>query len=151
MATPESTTSPPASDREDPSRPPLVPLLVPPAITVAAVVLVLVVARIYDRLPIQAPGCGLRMTTGIPCVACGGTRSMMALSHGRFSEALAFNPLLFFGVFVAGAWLLVALFRVFVLRQERPRARRLPLGLIVTGVVALFVANWVYLWLYLPE
>ena len=129
----------------------MIPLLIPPAITVVAVILVLLVARIYDRLPLQAPGCGLRMTTGIPCVACGGTRSMMALSHGRFTEALTFNPLLFLGVFVAGIWLLVALFRAFVLRETRPRKRRLPLGMIVTGVVLLFVANWVYLWLYLPE
>lgn len=151
MASPESRTSASPPGPSGSPRPPVVPLLVPPAITVAAVLLVLMVARVYDRLPLQAPGCGLRMTTGIPCVACGGTRSMMALSHGRFSEALAFNPLLFFGVIIAGIWLLVALVRVFVLRQVKPRPRRLPLGVIVTGVVLVFVANWVYLWLYLPE
>lgn len=146
--------SPPAAPRTDPadpSRSPLIPVLIPPVITGIAILVVLGVARIYEQLPLQAPACGLRVTTGIPCVACGGTRSMMALAHGRFTEALAFNPLLFLGVILAVLWLLFTLVRVFVFRQVEPRPRRLPIRAIVTGVVLLFLANWIYLWVALPE
>ena len=128
----------------------------PPAITVVAVILMLLVARIYDSLPLQAPACGLRTATGIPCVACGGTRSMMALSHGHFSEALTFNPLAFLGVFAAGLWLLVALVRFFFFFPDSDsdpfsHRKRLPLWSVVTGIVLLFLANWFYLFLFLPE
>ena len=144
--------SPSWPDPTPSSRPPVAPVLIGPVITAISILGMLVVARFYDRLPLQAPACGLRTTTGIPCVACGGTRSMMALAHGDFLGALSFNPLAFLGVIAAGIWLLVAVVRV--LRPSPPRPpqpRRLPIWAIVVGLVTLFAANWVYLWLYLPK
>lgn len=152
-----STESPARTAPREPE-PTAVTLLVPPAITAVAVILMLVVARIYDSLPLQAPACGLRAATGIPCVACGGTRSMMALSHGHFTEALAFNPLAFLGVIASGIWLLVALVRYFFFfpapdscADPFANRKRLPLWSIVTGIVLLFLSNWFYLFLFLPE
>ncbi|MCB1230625.1 MAG: DUF2752 domain-containing protein [Verrucomicrobiae bacterium] len=116
-----------------------------------AIVAMLVVARFYDRLPIHAPACGLLTTTGVPCMACGGTRSMMALAHGRIIEALAFNPLIFLGVIAAFAWAGTSLILWRFFPNRPSRARRLPIWVIVTGLTALFLANWVYLYFYLPR
>jgi hypothetical protein len=138
-------------DTNDSSRPSIVPALIPPAITVIAVLGMLGVARIYDSLPLQAPGCSLRMTTGIPCLACGGTRSMMALAHGDFQEALSFNPLIFLGVISAALWLAITLIRLKYFPDSFDRPRRMPVWAIVMGIVTLFAANWIYLLLYLPE
>lgn len=38
------------------------------------------------------PGCALRGLTGLECPGCGMTRGTYALLHGRFLEALRFNP-----------------------------------------------------------
>ena len=59
------------------------------------------------------PPCPYRESTGAPCVACGLTRAMSALSRGRYDDALRFNPSspfvyagLWIGACVAGAVLL---------------------------------------------
>lgn len=135
-----------------PSRPPMAPILIGPVITALAIVGLLVAARFYEHLPLKPPACGLRTMTGIPCLACGGTRSMMSLAQGNFSDALAYNPLAFLSVVAAIIWLMAAVFRWrFPRSADRElQRRRIPVWMIVTTLVTLFVANWVYLWLYLP-
>lgn len=145
------SNGPAPSPSTSPSRPPVAPLLIGPGIAAFAILAMLIVARFYDRLPLQPPACGLRTATGLPCVACGGTRSMMALAHGDFLGALSFNPLVFLGVLAAAAWLVLALVRLRFFPDRPSRPRRLPLWAIVTGLVALFAANWIYLWRFLPD
>ncbi len=138
--------------KDDSSRPPIDPALIGPGVTFLAIGALLVVAHFYERLPVHAPACGLRSTTGIPCVACGGTRSMMALSHGRVLDALAFNPLVFLGIVAAITWAGTSLIRWrFFPAPQDSVPRRIPIWLVVTGLVTAFVANWVYLYFYLPE
>ena len=50
--------------------------------------------------------CPIRLTTGIPCPACGTTRSIAAITEGNFDEALRFNPLGFAVIFLALLWAL---------------------------------------------
>jgi hypothetical protein len=38
------------------------------------------------------PLCAMKRYTGVDCPGCGLTRSFIALGHGRWSEALAYNP-----------------------------------------------------------
>lgn len=60
------------------------------------------------------PQCAFRHFTGLDCPGCGSTRALHALLHGRFGEAFAFNPFLFFII-------ATALFALpSVLRGERP-------------------------------
>jgi hypothetical protein len=127
--------------------------LVPPGISFLALTVLLVAARFFEMLPIQSAPCGLRTLTGIPCLACGGTRSLMALSRGEIVEAAAFNPLVFLGAVAITVWLAVVLWRMARGLPARRRARwsRARVVLVVTGSIALAAANWAYLIRYLPE
>jgi hypothetical protein len=125
--------------------------LVGPLVTFAAVVSLLIVARHYDRLPVQPPECGFRKVAGIPCVGCGGTRSMRALSEGKLTEATRFNPAVVMGVLVSVAWVAAGWTRY--LRGALPPSipeqnRRLKRNLLVAG--GLLLLNWIYLIFHLP-
>lgn len=54
-------------------------------------------------------GCLTRQLLHIPCPACGSTRSVHAIFHGHFAEAIQFNP---FGYVLAGLMVLVPLWVV---------------------------------------
>ena len=136
---------------EGPARVRRLEVLVPPLVTFAGIVVLLIVARFYERLPVQAPPCGFKATLGIPCLGCGGTRAIKALASGKPVEAIAFNPAVVFGVFVSAAWLFTGLRRFcngaspLTVPEQNHRIRRL--ALIAIGVLTL---NWIYLLFFLP-
>lgn len=127
-----------------------VEVLVAPLITLIAVVALLIAARFYDRLPLQAPACGFKAGFGIPCVSCGGTRAMQALSTGRIAEAVQFNPAVVIGVFVSAFWLILGLRRfhrgapILPIPDQNRRLRR-----VAVITICLLALNWVYLILFL--
>lgn len=41
----------------------------------------------------RPPTCMLKAVTGLPCLACRGTRAAFALAHGQLGMALRYNPL----------------------------------------------------------
>lgn len=138
------------------------PRVVPPGVLAFAFGALLVVARFYDRLPVRPPPCGLRTLTGFPCIGCGGTRAMMALSHGHWLEALRFNPLIILLATAVPFWLAWAIWKTrreasglivdSAPAQADPVKARSPwravwITLLIAGAVVL---DWVYLWLYLP-
>jgi len=132
-----------------PTRHPAV--LIAPLVTFVAVVLMLVVAYFYDRLPAQLPECGFKNRTGIPCLACGGTRSMQALAHGEPRTALAFHPAFTLAVFATPLWLALGLrqyFRGVEMPSIAAQNRRLKIG--VAGFAAVLIVNWIYLIFFLP-
>lgn len=139
---------PPESTRQASRRP---EILVAPAVTFLAVCGLLVVARFYEKLPIQAPPCQLRDLSGIPCLGCGGTRAMMALAEGNLLTAIRFNPAITFSAFAITGWLI---WRLIVFSREgkapSPLWTRKKVFLVILGFTVLFVANWVYLLFYLP-
>ena len=49
------------------------------------------------------PPCGFKRITGLPCPACGLTRSLICVAHGDIGEAIILNPvgLLLFPAFAA--------------------------------------------------
>ncbi|MFA5787399.1 MAG: DUF2752 domain-containing protein [Actinomycetota bacterium] len=61
----------------------------------AAGAVAVAVSFLWTSLPVRWPFsmCPLRAVTGIPCPLCGLTTSFVALSHGRFHQAFAANPL----------------------------------------------------------
>lgn len=52
-----------------------------------------------NEKPIQSL-CLVKITTGIPCPACGTTRSTTKLAQGNFSDALRINPLGYLAAFL---------------------------------------------------
>ena len=48
--------------------------------------------------------CPIRLVTGLPCPACGTTRSISSIAIGNFEQAWALNPLGFFAFTLAIAW-----------------------------------------------
>lgn len=60
--------------------------------------------RALDALPVVCP---FRRLTGLPCPGCGGTHAFVAMAHGDFAAAWAYNPL-GAAAFAAGiVWLLL--------------------------------------------
>lgn len=128
---------------------------IPAAATLGAVLILLLMARFYDHLPVKSPGCSFRTVTGLPCLACGGTRSMMSLSRGEVVASFQFNPLVFLGVVAVPAWFGISIWKVLrgiepgppMSSRERARANRW----ILAFLVAAALANWVYLVNFLPK
>jgi hypothetical protein len=126
-------------------------VLVAPTVTFLAVVALVGVARIYDKLPAQAPNCGFRNTFGIPCVSCGGTRAFKSLSHGQVLEAVAFNPAIILGVAAIAAWFVCGLARYGRGRPLKDDSRRkISAKTLAILLFMILTINWVYLIIFLP-
>ena len=95
-------------------------------------------------LPQKLPPCPLHHFSGIPCPGCGSTRATVALAHGDFLRALAFNPL---WVLICLAALLLWLYSLRVVLGGKPRWRcdhltRREIRLLRLGFILLLLANW---------
>lgn len=89
--------------------------------------------------------CPFHRLTGLPCVACGGTRAVVAFAHGRVLEALTLNPLVTFGL---AAFVLYCVYAVVALgsglrfRPVLAGSRATVARVLVLVVLSL---NWAYL------
>ena len=108
-------------------------------------VFLLFVARFIPIAKLPFWGCALRQLTGIPCLACGMTRSFDWFMHGRFLDSFLVNPM-GFGLALSA----VIGFVYLVLRPLRlPRlyfdfTERESLIVRILAIVLIF-ANWGYL------
>ena len=93
--------------------------------------------------------CIFRAVTGIPCPACGSTRSMICLLDGDLPGALFTNPaglILFFSMMIFPVWVIADL----VLRKEsflrfyRNFERILRKRWITILLILLVLANWAW-------
>lgn len=109
--------------------------------------LILLAARLFpfERFPVGR--CPLRTLSGIPCLSCGGTRALMALTRFDVAAAFALNPLVA-GLGLGGAVYVVHALGVWLLGWRRwtpslrtPAARRVAR----IAVVAAIALNWAYL------
>ena len=105
----------------------------------------LALARLNPELTYHLASCPLRDTTGVPCLTCGGTHSIVALMQGHWWEALAANPLvalgtpafLFWSVYALWATFQPVLRRSLLLKPQEKRAARI--------LVTLFLlATWAW-------
>ena len=60
--------------------------------------------------------CPVKLVTGYPCPSCGTTRSIHALMHGHFAEALMINP---FGVISVGIVVVVLILLILDLSTKK--------------------------------
>lgn len=91
--------------------------------------------------------CPLLALTGYPCLTCGATRCAIAFGHGHFSQAWLWNPLALLGIC---GLLLFDLYAAIVLVVRLPRFRltnwtRTEKNVVRIAVIALVLANWIYL------
>lgn len=90
--------------------------------------------------------CLLRVTTGVPCLTCGATSAVVALTAGRVREAVTANPLVvvaIVGLQAWACWCVVATLWPPCRRRIHltPAARRRAWWLIGAALAA----NWVWL------
>ena len=95
---------------------------------------------------IQLPRCAFKTITGLPCLTCGVTRTVIALSRGDLERALFLKPLAAVGCALG---LLYLVYAAAVLAFRLPRFRptvsaRGARGLRIATVTAL-AANWAWL------
>lgn len=86
----------------------------------------------------------------IPCLFCGGNRSLTLFLGGDLLGALQVNPLIAVGLVFAVIWFAYALV---VVSFRLPRIRVVGVTgrnaiLLRFGVVIVLLANWVYVWWY---
>lgn len=90
------------------------------------------------------PGCGLVITTGIPCPTCGMTTAFAHAVRGRVLRALAAQP---FGALMALATLTLAALSLAVIATGKAwwiNWYRLSPALVVAATVVVFGAAWAY-------
>jgi len=97
------------------------------------------------RLPL--PQCAFRSLTGLPCVTCGATRSLIQFFHGHFLASFLFNPLAFLALC---SLLSFDLYALAVLTVRAPRLRfgnfsRAEKRLARAAAAVLLIGNWIYL------
>lgn len=93
------------------------------------------------------PRCVFHELTGLPCLTCGATRSVIEFLHGRFVGALKWNPAVF--AVLCG----LSIFNLYALIVLIGRAPRLRVATFSAGdktfaralVPSLLAANWIYL------
>jgi len=123
-----------------------------PWMVLPLMVLLMVGLRFALQWSWPLPVCWLRKLTGIPCPACGCTRSLAAWAQLDPMAAFRFNPLCAVLCLAlaawAGLWLIERAGGQSWLQEWGVRARRWRLGRILCVLAFL---NWLYLCLWLPK
>lgn len=132
-------TSPPPVPRSLVAGPEVLILIISASAALVGAVLVFAASKGGLVLP-----CFWKACTGLPCFACGGTRTLTLLLEGRWADALQMNP----GVVAAVG--LVAMANVYALAVLVLRVPPSRPGWLVRGqwrwlLLGAVLANWLYL------
>lgn len=102
-------------------------------------------------LPLEAiapllGSCNFRSLTGYPCISCGMTRGILAISHGHFLEAIRLNPL-FISPLLVGLLYTPVAWLIWLRRWPRPRISLTRRGkwIFAGTLVLLVLINWSFL------
>lgn len=110
--------------------------------------LILVSLIAAARFPVSSimPSCAFHRFFGFACPTCGATRSFVHLSHGEIAGAFVTNPL------VTACVLVMLIYFVYsvttrLLNESRFRLSFSPAekGCVKAAIIAVFLANWIYL------
>jgi len=111
-----------------------------------------VAARLATAWSLPLPFCLLRKLTGVPCPACGSTRSLLAWTHFDPVNAFRFNPLFALACVLGVAWLLLRMGDLWLGRGWADSLRAVSGKVPVRKVLGVLAAlNWVYLCCTLPK
>jgi hypothetical protein len=104
-------------------------------------------AAAWLGLALPSPRCAFLAVTGLPCVTCGATRSMIALLHGNLLGAVRWNPL---ASLMFGGLVIFDLYAAIVLVGQTARLRIVDWTVTEKNVariaaISLLALNWIYL------
>ena len=105
----------------------------------AAAIFLFLAATLFLDYAYLLPECAFHQYTGWLCPACGETRSVAALLHGRIVDSLRYNVLPIFALIFAAAAYLELLLRAFG-KQVAIIPRKSAFYIVL---FALFVAYWI--------
>jgi Protein of unknown function (DUF2752) len=115
-------------------------VIIAPLVVFMVMVALLVTARFYEHLPMKLPPCSFKRATGIPCLACRGTRALRALASGKVWQAVKYNPLAVMGCLISLLWL-----GGYVLRRGRAPRWQVPVKWVMWITIVLLMGNWIFL------
>ncbi len=107
--------------------------------------LFIITAGIFKDFLDLLPSCIFHRLTGIPCLTCGATRSLVALSQFDIASSFSLNPMLL--LFAMGIMAL-SLFSLFGAVSKKGIIANFSEGqkkALRVGIIGLFLANWIYL------
>lgn len=108
-----------------------------------AIALVVAAVLLYFFDPMQCAWsykCPIKYIFSIDCPACGGQRAAHAFLHGRFSEAIAYNPFLVIGMMYLFAVCCVSIFK----GKYFEKTRRFLTGRLCSGIyISLYFIWWI--------
>jgi hypothetical protein len=113
-----------------------------PIIIFALVIAAMIVARLSEHWQLPFMKCAFKATTGLPCVTCGGTRALRALTRGEVAQAFWLNPLVVSGAF--GTLIFVTVWLAFPQWCLRMKERTSAWPWFKMGIL-LALLNWIYL------
>lgn len=129
---------------------PFIKLLAP--LIFAAFLSASLAARFILTSDFRLPSCGMRLLFNLPCLFCGVTRSLQAISNLDFISSFRFNPLLLLSFVVSASsflnWLANCLFGLRNLFSTPLNFSGIPIRWLL---VVLILLNWTYLAINLPE
>ena len=87
--------------------------------------------------------CPFRLLFGIPCPACGTTRSICAITEGRFADAIALNPLGYLVITFAIFWALKIKTLSLFNQRLNSRFAQLTTTLQATLLLSIYAVAWI--------
>jgi hypothetical protein len=108
-------------------------------------VLFIMTAGFFKNFAHNLPVCIFHEITGFPCLSCGGTRSLVALSQFELISSFMFNPLV--PLFVFGLIVFSLLFFAGAVTKRSVKINLSQRGkrLIRYSVFSLIALNWIFL------
>jgi hypothetical protein len=100
-----------------------------------------VAARFFPFEKISFLVCPFKAITSIPCLTCGGTRAMIALSRFDLLRAVEMNPLVTIAALCGALYVLHAIRVLITQKPWRPAMPRM----MRPGLIAAALLNWGYL------
>lgn len=91
------------------------------------------------KLPFTCP---FKALTHIPCLTCGGTRSVLYLSQFSLIDSFLINPLVFLTAVGCIIWGILSLIS---LLNKNQQSFIPPLRVNIIGIISILVLNWLYL------
>jgi len=108
-------------------------------------ILLIAGARMFSDFIPDLPPCLFRRLTGIPCLTCGGTHCIQALSQVNLVSAFQFNPLIMLGILIMIVFSLSVVGGFVIKRRFRVELSTSELWGLRIGLIIIVCLNWIYL------